>query len=413
MAVMAVVVIAAALGPVGPAEAGGDPRLVAVTQVDIGGNHACARTDAGRVRCWGRNDDGQLGLGSMSDTPVPTLVRAPAGPGPLSGVRSVAVGSEQTCAVLTNGQARCWGANGQGQLGDGTVTTRLRPVVVRATNGVGPLTGVVRIAMGNQHTCAVLTNGQARCWGDNVFRQLGTGNTQDSRLPKPVRTVAGLGALAGVVAIDAGESHTCAVLRTTQARCWGQAGDGQAGVPNPPQFAARPLQVRNGAGTGPLVGVRSIAVGVQHTCATLTNGQARCWGLDQLGQLGNGPAGPSLLPVKVLDVDGVGPLIGTLQAAAGRNHTCVNLATRQVRCWGDGFSGQLGNGVTGASTLPDETLNTVASGPLVGVTQLGSGPDHTCARLTNGQARCWGTNTYSELGNRLTGTETHAVPVLA
>jgi alpha-tubulin suppressor-like RCC1 family protein len=193
---------------------------------------------------------------------------------------AIAAGEFHTCALLDDGTARCWGDNFFGQLGDGTTTiSRTTPVTVSG------LSNVTAIAAGWGHTCAVLNDGTARCWGDNFFGQLGDGTTTISRTT-PV-TVSGL---SNVTAIAAGLYHTCALLTDKTVRCWGsnrygQLGDGTRGV------SRTTLEAVSG-----LSNVTAIAAGGSHTCAQLGNETARCWGFNEYGQLGNGELGFATTP---------------------------------------------------------------------------------------------------------------------
>ncbi|HEU4411388.1 MAG TPA: hypothetical protein VFS43_39420 [Polyangiaceae bacterium] len=158
-----------------------------VSQVAVGGDHSCAIAGNREVHCWGRNDRGQLGDGTTTTrlTPVPVL-EAPGGP-PLTGVQALALGHQHSCALRTSGEARCWGRNDDGQLGDGTTVDRLTAVPVLEAPGGAPLTGVQALALGTLHSCALRTSGEARCWGYNYFGQLGDGTQGTDRLtPVPV-----------------------------------------------------------------------------------------------------------------------------------------------------------------------------------------------------------------------------------
>ena len=184
------------------------------------------------------------------------------------GVKQISTGRYHTCAVLTSGAAKCWGYNGWGQLGDGTRTDRWAPVQV---SGLG--SGVSMIAAGDHHTCAVLASGAAKCWGNNTFWQLGDG-TQTHRWA-PVQ-VSGLGG--GVSTVAAGGSQTCAVLASGAAKCWGYNWYGQLGDGTQTERGA-PVQVSGLGG-----GVSTIAAGGSHTCAVLVSGAAKCWGYNGSGE---------------------------------------------------------------------------------------------------------------------------------
>jgi len=332
----------------------GSAPLTGVTQISAGDSLTCAVV-SGQAMCWGSNASHQLGDGSgggLGDfRHLPGPVSNPAGTGPLAGVTQVAAGSRHACARLSNGQAVCWGANDWGNLGDGTTTARSRPVAVSNPTGTGPLTGVAAISVHvealNESTCAVLTSGQARCWGDNFDGDLGDGTTTQRLRPVAVRNPSNTGPLTGVVEVDAVRTHRCARLANGQARCWagrdnnGQQGDGDF-TDDPPDLLPRP--VRNPAGTANLGGVEELTAGASHTCAALSSGRARCWGLASAGQLGSNGTRAKSLPVPVLNESGTGPLTGVVDVEAGGSYSCALMASTEIRCWGDNSSGQAGNG---------------------------------------------------------------------
>ena len=144
-----------------------------VNAISTGGSHSCALMTGGRLECWGRNNYGQLGNGTTTATIEPVLVAGLAG-----GVSAVSAGSRHTCALMQAGGARCWGFNFYGQLGDGTSTTRLAPVNVSVLSGA-----LSSIGVGQSNTCARLLTGGVRCWGANSYGQLGNGSTTASSLP--------------------------------------------------------------------------------------------------------------------------------------------------------------------------------------------------------------------------------------
>jgi alpha-tubulin suppressor-like RCC1 family protein len=372
--------------------------VTGVTRVAVGGGHSCAVTTEHHIRCWGQNDLGQAGVGEASSLPVAYAeVRNRAGSGPLTGAVSVVNGYRHSCALLTSGEVRCWGGNGFGQLGDGSADNRYLPVPVLASTGSGHLRGVTRIAAAGDVTCAVLDTAQARCWGNNDDGQLGNGAVGSARSrPTPVRAVAGPGPLTGVTQIAVGTFDVCARLSSGEARCWGQNVSGQVGDGST-DLRGRPVVVRNASGAGPLVGVRSITVGTDHACSVQRDGTARCWGANASGQLGNGTFDPHRLPVVVVaDGSRSRPLTGIAAVDAGEGFTCARLTNSQARCWGEDRLGQLGNNLpTTDSAVPGPVRNTRDDANIVGVAQLDANVGHTCVRLTNGQARCWG---YGETG---------------
>ena len=158
-----------------------------VIAVTAGGGHTCALTTAGAVKCWGENDYGQLGDGTNANRAVPAPVS-----GLTSGVTAIAAGGQHTCALTRRGAVRCWGRNLAGQLGDGTTKTRTRPTALSEL-----ARGVAAVAAGRNHTCALMRAGGVRCWGDNGSGQLGDGKKADRRLPAKVSRLArGVAAIA-------------------------------------------------------------------------------------------------------------------------------------------------------------------------------------------------------------------------
>jgi alpha-tubulin suppressor-like RCC1 family protein len=156
----------------GPVSVSGLPRgVIAVT---AGGGHTCALTNGGGVKCWGENGYGQLGDGSNTDRSLPVPVS-----GLTSGVAAIAAGGQHTCAVTRRGAVRCWGRNLAGQLGDGTTKTRIRPTALSALAH-----GVAAVTAGRNHTCALMRAGRVLCWGDDGYGQLGDGKRADRRLPR-------------------------------------------------------------------------------------------------------------------------------------------------------------------------------------------------------------------------------------
>jgi alpha-tubulin suppressor-like RCC1 family protein len=349
-----------------------------VAALSVGYWHTCALTTGGGVKCWGDNSSGQLGDGTTIDrsTPVDVL-------GLTSGVLAVATGAEHTCVLTTAAGVSCFGYNNVGQLGDGTVTNRLT-----ATNVSGLTGGVAGVAAGAYYTCAVTVAGSAKCWGDNYFGQLGDGSRTGRLTPGDV---SGLGS--GIAALDTGNHHTCALTTGGGLKCWGdnfygQVGDG-SGVDR-----LTPVDV-----AGLSSGVTSFAVGYSHTCAA-SGDNLNCWGDNSHGQLSDGR---QFIALTVSDVVG---LTGTFPAvSAGEESTCARTPSGGVKCWGDNFFGQLGDGSNNKRSTPADVSN------LSGVTAVAAGGFHVCVLVSGGGVKCWGSNGGGRLGDGTTSQRTTPVDV--
>ena len=194
--------------------AAGTRRLTNATSVAAGSSHTCAVRSDDSVACWGANGSGQLGNGSNTESSVPVTVVG------LTDVTGVTAGEAHTCAARSDNSVACWGGNGKGQLGDGT-TDSASPVIVQKPQAIG---AVVQTAGGNGYTCALFANGTVACWGDNSYGQLGDG-TNNIVSYTPV-TVTGL---TNATSITAGLGHACVARSDGTVACWGYNGWGQLG----------------------------------------------------------------------------------------------------------------------------------------------------------------------------------------
>ena len=291
--------------------------ITQATAVAFRSGHGCAVLARGAVQCWGRNDSGQLGNGTMTTS---------TGPVPVTGIRSataLALGWAHSCALLASGAVQCWGYNYYGDLGDGTNARSSIPVWV---TGISTATAV---ATGGDHNCALLASGAVQCWGHNYYGQLGNGTTTDSNTPV---TVSGINS---ATAVAAGAFFSCALLASGAVQCWGHGGNAELGDGSswPYTDSSIPVSV---AGTSTAI---AITAGAYHACAVLSSGSAQCWGYNNYGQLGNGPttASASNIPVPVSAIS------APVRLAAGYWHTCALLSDGAMRCWGLDHDGQLGD----------------------------------------------------------------------
>lgn len=350
-----------------------------VTAVAAGGSHHTCAIVTGALICWGSDASGELGdgrAGGWSTTPAPVL-------GLDGGVTAVAAGKNHTCAVI-NGGLKCWGSNGSGQLGTDSDPGQLYPTPMDVFTAGG---GVTAVAAGDSHTCAVV-NGKVQCWGFNSNGQLGTGDQINS--PTPV-SVAGISEI--VVGVAAGKSHTCALLDTGGVQCWGHNGDGQLGD-NSFNESWVPVTVYRYTFTVPpdpipLSGALAITAGGAHTCAATSSG-AYCWGANGLGQLGVGSTEnyPFGRPVSTPGTD-------MTSVSAGYEHTCA-VANGAVVCWGSDEFGQLGY----AAASPYVPTPAASMTDFYHASHISAGRLHGCV-ANNGGAFCWGYNALGQLG---TGT---------
>lgn len=267
---------------------------------------------------------------TLAPKPTPVPVALPVGRRAIS----ISVGYSHACAVLDDGSARCWGSDGFGQLGDdAALAQQPTPVAVALPSG----RRAVAISAGGFHTCALLDDGSAVCWGGDSFGQLG-----DDALfaQQPTPAVVALPAGRRAAAIGAGGVHTCALLDDGSAACWGADVQGGLGDDAPLANKATPVAVALPAGRR----TTAISAGGSHACAVLDDGSLACWGRDGEGELGDdAPLADKATPVLALLPTGR----RVVAVSAGRFHTCAILDDGSGRCWGSDAQGQLGNGADG------------------------------------------------------------------
>ncbi|MCY1020115.1 RCC1 domain-containing protein [Pyxidicoccus sp. MSG2] len=378
-------------------------NLNGLISIRAGESHTCVLFDNANVRCWGLNSSGQLGYEHTLDIGDNEHPYTAGNVAVVGNALQVVTGSNHTCALLEGGFVRCWGGNTHGQLGYGHTANIGDGEPVASEGYVGLGGRAVKLAAGAEHTCAVLNTGKVRCWGANTYGQLGQGHTQDVGNNEWVWSAGDVDVGGLVQDITAGASHTCALLTTGKVRCWGQAELGQLGYGN---FAAigdneTPATAGDVDVGGPVL---QLSAGKAHTCALLSTGRVVCWGYNQNGQLGY--PGYYSLPyypyfTNVGDTEtpasvGTVELYGTaLQVAAGADHTCALMSFGAVKCWGYGGYGQLGYGKP--STLPTPNFELVNLGG-ASAYYVTAGGSHTCALLSTGKARCWGRNDHGQLG---------------
>ena len=382
------------------------------------GGSTCAIMTDGSLKCWGNNSFGQLGYDDLVDRggntgDVPALAAVNLGTGRT--VKMISTGGRSACAVLDNGTLKCWGFNGDGQLGYDDTTSRGGTAGDMAALGtvflgVGRTAKAVSVAdsVNGSHTCAILDNGKLKCWGFNLSGQLGYDDTVtrgDKAGDMAALGYVDLGAGRTAVSVSTGFLVTCVVLDNGKLKCWGNNGYGQLGYEditdrgdNPGDMAA--LNTINlGAGRT----ARAVHTSGTTTCAILDTKALKCWGDNTVGQLGyedlvergsNPGDMAALAPVNL----GAGR---TAIAVSVANPTCVVLDNKSLKCWGENTKGGLGQDDTinrGGNVGDMSALAAVNLGTGRTAKTVETGGTNTCAILDNNRLKCWGSNDSGQLG---------------
>lgn len=364
-----------------PAAAGhvdaAQPSLPDVVAVSAGGFHTCALTNGGSAGsaavCWGRDDHGQLGDGPLLENQIIPVEVV----GLPAGVKAIAAGTLHTCALTTQGAVLCWGADDLGQLGDGG-SRQDKPVPASV---VGLPLGVLAVTAGNHHTCALTAAGGVRCWGDDTYGQLGNGPAGSQDLPMDV-----VGLSSGVEAISAGALHSCALLASGAVQCWGDNREGKLGG-----AGANPQEPAPQAVLGLPSAAIAVASGFSHTCALTNTGGVFCWGNGDYGQLGGSTSSLD----KLTRAPAIGMGSGAVLLTSGFNHACAASSDGKTRCWGDNWYGQIGINKLETLESKPEVVEDLDGSALV----ISGGRQHTCALTDADKLMCWGDDSYGQLGD--------------
>ena len=339
-----------------------------------GSAHTCVVRDS-KVWCTGANSRGQLGIGTL----VRTTAFAETKMTPAS---AVSAGGTTTCAIGTDASLWCWGTlpTSIDAAGDVVRTESSQPIQI-------PLSGVRSVAVGPLHSCAVLLNETAWCWGRNSFGQLGNGTKINSVVPVPV-------AGEHFISLDVGTDHTCATKKDHSVWCWGSNTYKRLG-----QRSARSLFVPTRVAN---VSATSIATGDGFTCIISTSAKVQCWGRNQYGQLGR-TAGASRFTPHTLSIK------KPLTLVAGHEFACATTEAATTWCWGRNRYGQLANGSYIAKSRPQKVLTTSTMGP---IRTIGAGESHACGiNPANAATWCWGLGTSGQMGDSASSTRTRGTIV--
>lgn len=380
-----------------------DPNGGDWKQIAVGGSYGCRIAYNDQLYCWGSNVNGRLGNNSTVNSSNPVRVDMS---GVLSGktIKKVSAGYTSTCAIASDDKVYCWGENLYGKLGFNSLAAESIVPVAVDTSTVMNGKNIVDISVGIHHACAVDSLGDAYCWGYGATGALGNNSTTTSRFPVIVNKA---GVLSGknITSIVAAGVYTCAIA-SGDAYCWGQGTDGKLGDGLNTQSAVPVAVSKAGVLSGKTV--TSISASGYHTCVIASDNYVYCWGQGASGQMGNGSGAGSAVPVRAGES---GLLAGKSikSIASGYYFTCAVTTEDKIYCWGSNGNGQLGNN---SNTNVNSPVFVDDNGVLSSknMSYIVCGHNSTCAIDEENNSYCWGSNVSGQLGNG--NTTTSWVPVI-
>jgi len=384
----------------------------AISQIAANMHHGCALMTDGAVKCWGRNHSGQLGQGhanDMGDAPGEVASLAPIALG--APAVAVAAGDNHSCAILQGGGVKCWGSNAYGQLGlgeaHGSTSFGANPSDMANLPAVAGLpAAAAQLALGYNRSCALLVNGQVYCWGINGSGAVGVGTGKGAAPGTTFYRSPQLVDLGSTPAVEIATftRHTCVRFVGGELKCWGENYLGALGIgmPTGHDIGDEPGEMGAALATS-YQGVSHVAAGEFTTCA-IASGELRCWGGGTLGRLGNeatsdiGDDPGEVQALSAVALDGT-----PTRASMGRIHGCALLDDGRVRCWGSGAAGATGHGATATRGHAPGTMGaalpaTQLSSPFDPALQVVTGEYYSCALLQSRRVKCWGAGLYGRHG---------------
>ena len=396
--------------------------------VAVGNGFSCALLTDGQVKCWGQSPHGQLGqgntdkLGDNSNEMGNNLASVDLGTDSsgadlrvklLKGSRSRSDG--HLCALFENGRVKCWGRNNSGQLGQGHTNNigddpgEMGNNLAYTDLGVGVT--VKSLSLGGETSCALFDDGQVKCWGRNNSGQLGQGHTNnigdDPGEMGALLPYVHLGRAAKEISL--GQEHSCALLDNGGVKCWGRANRGQLGQGNTGSIGTWRDDMRSlyNINLGSRHRAKRISAGGFHNCAILENNDLLCWGSNNNTELGfNRDPNNIYIGEERDEIGRVTHLVSqdAVYVDTGIYSTCVLRKNGTLYCWGYNNNGELGLGHTllkgNSATTPDDVDVNLGTGRTAKAVQMSY--QHGCAFLDNNDIKCWGKNDHGQLGKENT-----------
>lgn len=348
---------------------------------------------------WGANANRQLGINDTTQQTTPVRVHGALNAGFLKNAKEIVIRENFSLALMYDSTVWSWGFNGDGELGNNSTTDSWIPVKVHGPGNAGYLSGIIQISGGYAHAIALKSDGSVWAWGDNTNGELGDSTTTNRLTPVQVHGLLNIGFLSGVTKIAAGQQFNLALIAGGNVLAWGLDTNGELGD-NSIADKHIPVQVHGPGNVGFLNGITSFSAGGQHALAIKVDSTVWSWGLNINGELGNNTyANISSLPIQVHGPGNVGFLTGATYIKAGDYFSAIIAKDSTVWAWGFNYFGQLGVNDTTERNVPVHVHGSGNVGFLSGIAEIALGDEHMIARDKNGMFWVCGWNGNGQIGD--------------
>ncbi|KFZ26634.1 MAG: Regulator of chromosome condensation (RCC1) repeat protein [Candidatus Izimaplasma bacterium HR2] len=381
-----------------------------INSISLNGRISSAITSEDRVFTWGYNFYGQLGDNTIIDKIVPTDITSYFNLNEGESITSIELGGAHSSAISSEDRVFTWGANGSGQLGDGTVTQRNIPTEITDNFNLIGDESISSIELGGGHSFALSSNDRVFAWGSNHSGQLGDGTTVDKNLPIDITSIFDLDSLETITSISLGGSHSFVLSSDNIIFIWGRNFYGQVGDDSTTNRYT-PIELNNGFYPvyilqNPLFindEIISYSLGANHTLVLTNDERVLIWGQNDYGQLGDGTTTDSANPIDITSRFNLGSEEDVLEVYLGGNYSILITTEGRIFTWGINAQGQLGDGTTTNSNIPIEITSNFYLNPDETFVSISAGGNHSSVITSEGRVFMWGYNTFGQLGD---GTDT-------
>ena len=380
-----------------------------IVDIEVGGDNSFALTESGDLFAWGSNENGKLGDGTEDDQYLPINVIDNIGLYYYETIEMMSLGGEHSMIVTSSGRLISWGANGEGELGDGSSTTNSTPTDVTSYLGLHTEEVVVQAIAGYGTSMALTSEGRVMTWGNNEYGQMADGTLESKSSPVDVTANFSFEEDEYIIEASTVEGFVIALTNQNRVFTWGYNDDGQLGTGDSTQYPL-PQDITLVLGLAPTEGIINVDASYYNSTVLTDTGRCLIWGYNGQGQIGDGTKTDSLIPIDIQDNFRITSIMEAslahdetiVDVSIGKYHYAAVTSYGNLFTWGDNFFGQLGDGTVLNTNQPMNITNQFNLAEVEKIIDVELGEYHSVALTNTGRVFTWGENEIGQLGNMST-----------